>query len=96
MDEQLAGHGFRAASVAGPGGRGSQISYAHDDGWPIMQALIAKGMIGDFRAPDILRFGFTPMYLGYAELWDAVAILRAIMDTHAWDTPEFRKRLKVT
>ncbi len=96
MDEQLAGHGFRAASAEGPGGRGSQISYAHDDGWPIMQALIAKGVIGDFRAPDILRFGFTPMYLGYAELWDAAAILRGIMDTRAWDTPDFRKRLKVT
>jgi kynureninase len=96
MDEQLAGHGFRAASVEGPGGRGSQISYAHDDGWPIMQALIARGVIGDFRAPDILRFGFTPLYLGYAELWDAVAILRGTMDTRAWDTPEFRRRLKVT
>jgi kynureninase len=93
MDEQLTGHGFRAASVEGPG---SQISYAHDDGWPIMQALIAKGVIGDFRAPDILRFGFTPLYLGYAELWDAIAILRTIMDARAWDTPEFRKRLKVT
>jgi kynureninase len=96
MDEQLAGHGFAPASLDGPGGRGSQISYKHEHGWPIMQALIARGVIGDFRAPDILRFGFTPLYLGFAELWDAVAILRAIMDSRTWDTPEFHKRLKVT
>ncbi|MGH6871266.1 MAG: kynureninase [Rhizomicrobium sp.] len=96
MEERLAGHGFRAASVAGPGGRGSQISYAHEHGWPIMQALIAGGVIGDFRAPDILRFGFTPLYLGYTELWDAIAILREIMDSRAWDRPAFHARLKVT
>ncbi|HEY5337906.1 MAG TPA: kynureninase [Rhizomicrobium sp.] len=96
MDRQLAGHGFELASVDGPGGRGSQISYAHSQGWPIMQALIAKGVIGDFRAPDILRFGFTPLYLGFAELWDAVATLRDIMETKAWDRPEFHKRAKVT
>jgi len=96
MDEQLAGHGFRLAAAEGPGGRGSQISYAHEQGWPIMQALIARGVIGDFRAPDILRFGFTPLYLGYAELWDAVATLREIMETRAWDRPDFHKRLKVT
>ncbi|HEY2068072.1 MAG TPA: kynureninase [Rhizomicrobium sp.] len=96
MDEQLADHGFTLASRDGPGGRGSQISYTHEHGWPIMQALIARNIIGDFRAPDILRFGFTPLYLGFAELWDAVAGLRDIMETRAWDTPEFHKRLKVT
>ena len=96
MDQELRGHGFEFASVEGPGGRGSQISYGHKHGWPIMQALIARGVIGDFRAPDIMRFGFTPMYLGFAELWDAVAILREIMETKAWDRPDFHKRSKVT
>jgi kynureninase len=96
MAQELSGHGFAPASVEGPGGRGSQISYAHVHGWPIMQALIARGVIGDFRAPDIMRFGFTPLYLGFAELWDAVAILRDIMETRAWDKPEFHKRSKVT
>jgi kynureninase len=96
MAQELPGHGFEPASVKGPGGRGSQISYAHEHGWPIMQALIARGVIGDFRAPDIVRFGFTPLYLGFAELWDAVAILREIMETKAWNKPEFRKRSKVT
>jgi kynureninase len=96
MDEQLGGHGFTLASQTGPGGRGSQISYTHEQGWPIMQALIGGGVIGDFRAPDILRFGFTPLYLGFAELWDAVAILREIMETRAWDAPEFHRRQMVT
>ncbi len=96
MDQELNGHGFALASVDGPGGRGSQTSYAHPHGWPIMQALIARGVIGDFRAPDILRFGFTPLYLGFAELWDAVAVLREIMETGAWDRPDFHKRAKVT
>ncbi len=96
MTQELSGHGFEPASIEGSGGRGSQISYAHEHGWPIMQALIARGVIGDFRAPDIMRFGFTPLYLGFAELWDAVAILREIMETKAWDRPEFHKRSKVT
>jgi kynureninase len=96
MEQQLQGQGFTLASLDGPGGRGSQISYAHPNGWPIMQALIARGVIGDFRRPDILRFGFTPLYLGFTELWDAVAILRNIMETGAWDQPQFHKRAKVT
>ncbi len=51
--------------------RGSQVSFAHPDGYPIMQALIARDMIGDFRAPDIVRFGFTTLYLRYADAWDS-------------------------
>jgi kynureninase len=96
MKQELSGHGFTPASVEGPGGRGSQISFAHEQGWPIMQALIARGVIGDFRSPDIMRFGFTPLYLGFSEMWDAVAILREIMETKAWDRAEFHKRSKVT
>jgi kynureninase len=96
MKQELSGHGFAPASIEGPGGRGSQISFAHEHGWPIMQALIAGGVIGDFRSPDIMRFGFTPLYLGFAELWDAIAILREIMETKAWDRAEFHKRSKVT
>ena len=61
-----------------------------------MQALIQRNVIGDFRAPDILRFGFTPLYLGYAEIWDAVAVLKDIMATGAWDRPEHHARAKVT
>jgi kynureninase len=61
-----------------------------------MQALIADGVIGDFRAPDLLRFGFAPAYVRFVDVWDAVATLRRIMDEGSWDREEFRNRAKVT
>ena len=76
--------------------RGSQLCYSYDNAWPVMRALIDRGVIGDFRAPDILRFGFTPLYLGFAELWDAVAALKDILVTRAWDKPAYHARAKVT
>jgi kynureninase len=96
MDEALAGCGFDIVTPRDPDRRGSQICLVHQHAWPIAQALIARGVIGDFRAPDILRFGLTPLYLGYAELWDAVAILKDIMAAGAWDRPEHHARAKVT
>jgi kynureninase len=83
-------------SPSDPAMRGSQLSYAHPNGWPVMRALIDRGVIGDFRMPNIMRFGFTPLYLGYAELWDAVATLKAILAERAWDRPEYHARTKVT
>lgn len=68
----------------------------HADGYPVMQALIAQGVIGDFRAPDILRFGFTPLYMRYCDVWDAVDRLAAILDAHSWDRPEFKQKAAVT
>ena len=76
--------------------RGSQISFAHPDGYAIMQALIAQGVIGDFRAPDILRFGITPLFVGEAEIDGAIAALSQIMASGSWDRPEFKARAKVT
>jgi len=96
LDQELSGHGFHRVTPQNPSQRGSQICFAHENGWPITQCLTAHNIIGDFRAPDIVRFGFTPLYLGYAELWDAVAILRRIMDGRLWDKPEFHRRSKVT
>ncbi len=96
MAQEVAGHGFRFASPADPAERGSQLCYDHEQGWPIMRALIARSVIGDYRAPGILRFGFTPLYLGYTELWDAAAILRAIMETRGWDKLEHHARARVT
>ncbi|MFN3435752.1 MAG: kynureninase, partial [Sphingomonas sp.] len=76
--------------------RGSQVSFRHPEGYAIMQALIARGVIGDFRAPDILRFGFTPLYTSDADVQGAVTILSEIMATRAWDRPEFKARATVT
>ena len=61
-----------------------------------MQALIADGVIGDFRAPDLLRFGFAPAYVRYVDVWNAVASLREIMEDETWDRAEYKERSRVT
>ncbi|MCW3473432.1 kynureninase [Limobrevibacterium gyesilva] len=94
--QECPGHGLRLASPSDPARRGSQVCFAHEHAYPIMQALIARGVIGDFRAPDVLRFGITPLYLGYAELWDAVQTLRAVLAGNEWQQPQFNERRKVT
>ena len=76
--------------------RGSQVSFRHESGYAIMQALIARGLIGDFRAPDAIRFGFTPLYIGEADVRAAVAIIEDVMANRRWDAPEYRKRALVT
>ncbi len=76
--------------------RGSQVSFRHPDGYAIMQALIARGVIGDFRSPDILRFGFTPLYIGTAEVDAAVTILSDVMARALWDNPTYKARNRVT
>ncbi|MCA3217108.1 MAG: hypothetical protein ING59_00805 [Burkholderiales bacterium] len=75
---------------------GSHVCLAHAAAWPIMRALIARGLSGDFRAPDILRFGFAPLYVSYADVWQAVETLREILATRAWDHPEYMSRRTVT
>lgn len=76
--------------------RGSQVSFRFADGYAAMQALIAHKVIGDFRAPDIMRFGFTPLYLSLEDVDEAVEILAKIMRDRLWDTPEFKQRKAVT
>lgn len=76
--------------------RGSQVSFRHPEGYAIMQALIARGVVGDFRAPDILRFGVTPLYVGEAEIDRAAEILAEVLDGALWDQPEYRARKAVT
>jgi kynureninase len=84
------------ASPRDPLARGSQVSVTHPHAYAVMQALIARGVIGDVRAPDVLRFGFTPLYLGEDEVVAAVAILADILATDGWDRPEYHARAKVT
>ena len=76
--------------------RGSQVSFRHENGYAIMQALIARGVIGDFRAPDIIRFGFTPLYIGEAEVLKAADILAEVMAENLWDNADYRKKAIVT
>jgi kynureninase len=76
--------------------RGSHVSFAHPNGYAVMQAMIARGVIGDFREPDAMRFGFAPLYIGYADVWRAVQILKDILETRAWDDPRHAARAAVT
>ncbi|MCW5610769.1 MAG: kynureninase [Rubrivivax sp.] len=77
--------------------RGSQVCFAHAElGYPVVQALIARGVIGDFRAPEILRFGFTPLYTRFADAFDAAVHLQQVQDGGEWRRPEFNRRHAVT
>lgn len=87
---------FHCITPIDPAQRGSQLCLSHPDASAIMQALIARGVIGDFRAPDILRFGITPLTLSYTELWNAATTLGAIMAEGAWRDPSFAVRRTVT
>ncbi len=87
---------LRLVSPRDPQHRGSQVSFAFENGYAAMQALIAGGVIGDFRAPDIMRFGITPLYLGATEIDKAVETLAAIMEQSLWDRPEYHRRAAVT
>jgi kynureninase len=82
------------ASPTGP--RGSHIVFAHPEAYPLMQALIAHGVIGDYREPDLVRFGFAPLYNGFADVWRAVDIMAGLLDRRAYDAPQYRARSRVT
>ncbi|HSO21729.1 MAG TPA: kynureninase [Chondromyces sp.] len=96
VERECAGYGLELASPREAHRRGSQVSLRHPEGYAIVQALAAAGVVGDFRAPDLLRFGFAPAYLRFVDIWDAAAALRAIMETGSWDRPEHHERAKVT
>ena len=72
------------------------MSLTHLQGYAIIQALIARNIVGDFRAPDNLRFGFTPLYLRYVDLWDTVDALVDIMSNESWNQPQFLQQQAVT
>jgi kynureninase len=96
VEERCHAHKLALASPRNAERRGSQVSFHHSHGYPVMQALIARGVIGDFRAPDLLRFGLAPLYVRYVDVWDAVTALAAVLDTCDWDRPEFHRRSTVT
>ena len=94
--ETRCGTEVRLASPRDPAARASHIVFAHPDGYAVMQALIARGVIGDFRAPDLMRFGFTPLYTRFEDAWRAAEILGEILQSREWDQPRFKQRAKVT
>jgi kynureninase len=96
VEERCAGMGFEIACPRDGATRGSQVSLRHEAGYPIVQALIAAGVVGDFRAPDVLRFGFTPLYVRYVDVWDAVDRLVAVMTGEIWREARFHKVAAVT
>ena len=88
--------GLELASPRSADRRGSQVSLCFSDGYAVVQALIARGVIGDFRSPDLMRFGLAPAYLRYVDIWDAVAAIGEILRSREWDQPRYRQRAKVT
>ena len=96
VDQELAGCGFELITPRVHAQRGSQISLRHPQAWPLSQALIARGVIGDFRAPDVLRFGLAPLYVSYQDVWRAVAQLRELIRSGDWNRPEFLQPAAVT
>jgi kynureninase len=94
--EKRSGHELQLASPRDPSQRASHVVFAHPEGYAIVQALAAQGVIGDFRAPDLMRFGFAPLYNSHAEMVRAAEILADILSNRDWDQPRFQVRAKVT
>ena len=96
VQEMCGGSELRLLSPTDPRQRGRHLAYAHPNGYAVMRALIDRGVIGDFRAPDILRFGFAPLYTRYEDVWHAVATLRDVLHTQCWSEPRYAVRAAVT
>lgn len=96
VERACAGLGIEPACPRDGSRRGSQVSFRHPEGYAVVQALIARGVIGDFREPDVLRFGLAPLYLRYADVGEAVRHLREVLEGQEWDRPEHKTRAAVT
>jgi kynureninase len=96
VEWRCGGHGVTVAGPRAMERRGSHVSIHHPQGYAVMQALIASGVIGDFRAPDMMRFGFTPLYTSFCDVWDAVDVLARILDREEWNQPRFLAKKAVT
>ncbi|MDG1905440.1 MAG: kynureninase [Arenicella sp.] len=96
LDEKCSDYNFEVISPLDSTERGSQVSFAHEQGYPIVQAMIDQKVIGDFRAPNVMRFGFTPLYLKYVDVWQAVIVLEEIMQNGTWDQEKFKRVSAVT
>lgn len=96
IEQECAEYELRLLTPRDPAIRGSQVAFGHADGYAIMQALIARGVIGDFRSPDVLRFGLAPLYVRHTDVWDAVSVLHEVMRSGAWRDARFQVQRAVT
>jgi len=93
---RCAGHPLTLVTPLEHARRGSHVSFEHPEGYAVMQALIERGVVGDYREPRIMRFGFTPLYTRFVDAWDAVEALREVLDSEAWRAERFMARKQVT
>lgn len=96
VEQRCADHELTLVTPREHARRGSHVSFEHPQGYAVIQALIARGVIGDYREPRIMRFGFTPLYTSFTEVWDAVQILGEILDQQTWKQEQFQIRHSVT
>ncbi|MGO2026799.1 MAG: aminotransferase class V-fold PLP-dependent enzyme, partial [Brevibacterium aurantiacum] len=96
VESRLADHPVQVVTPREHAHRGSQVSITHPEGFAVMSALIERGIIGDYREPEVLRFGLTPLYIGFTDVWDTVEALREILDNRLWDAPQHKVRGAVT
>ena len=90
VETRCASHPLGLVTPRAHAQRGSHVSFTHPHGYAVVQALIARGIIGDYREPEIMRFGFTPLYTRFVDVWDAVEVLREILDENKYDIAEQR------
>ena len=96
VTERCGGDGVEVIGPADSRNRGSHVSLRFKHGYAVVRAMIAKGVIGDFRAPDLMRFGIAPLYVSYQDMWHAVEIMKACIDEQVWMDPEFEQKRTVT
>jgi kynureninase len=96
VEQRCAGHGLQLITPRDPGRRGGHVSFTHEHAYAVMQALIDRGVIGDFRAPDVLRCGFAPTYTRFEDVWRAVEVLAEVLDSGVWRDPRYNNRSRVT
>ena len=96
LEQECGDYGVQIISPREPARRGSQVAVRHPNAYAAIQALIARGVIGDFRAPDLMRFGFAPLYIRFVDVWDAVSALREVLVTRGYDDPSYATRAQVT
>ncbi|MNF93252.1 Kynureninase [compost metagenome] len=94
--ERCAAHPLTLVTPLEHARRGSHVSFEHPEGYAVIQALIERGVIGDYREPRIMRFGFTPLYTSFSDVWQAVETLGEILDSGSWQQEKFRVRNQVT